>query len=282
MKIKMKQWRLITSGTVGGIYAVVSYLEILPIYSGMFMKVFFSLIMVYLAFNSKTIKLLIKQLVIFYLTSFVFGGCAFALLYFVKPQDILMKNGVYIGTYPLKIALLGGIVGFIITHIAFKIVKNKIVKKDMIYQITIIINEKQITIHAMLDTGNLLRDPISKTPVIVVEKNKLESILPNDILDNIDKLIGGEEVEFTNELEEKEILNKIRIIPFSSIGRQNGLLLGIKADMVEIIKDEEVQNSQNAIIGIFPHKLGNNYSAIFGLDLIERSQSNEFVTIAKG
>jgi len=84
MKIKMKQWRLITSGTVGGIYAVVSYLEILPIYSGMFMKVFFSLIMVYLAFNSKTIKLLIKQLVIFYLTSFVFGGCAFALLYFVK------------------------------------------------------------------------------------------------------------------------------------------------------------------------------------------------------
>jgi len=193
-----------------------------------------------------------------------------------------MKNGVYIGTYPLKIALLGGIVGFIITHIAFKIVKNKIVKKDMIYQITIIINEKQITIHAMLDTGNLLRDPISKTPVIVVEKNKLESILPNDILDNIDKLIGGEEVEFTNELEEKEILNKIRIIPFSSIGRQNGLLLGIKADMVEIIKDEEVQNSQNAIIGIFPHKLGNNYSAIFGLDLIERSQSNEFVTIAKG
>ena len=68
---------------------------------------------------------------IFYLTSFVFGGCAFALLYFVKPQDVLMKNGVYIGTYPIKIALLGGIVGFIITNIAFKIIKNK-AKKEKI------------------------------------------------------------------------------------------------------------------------------------------------------
>ena len=49
-----------------------------------------------------------------------------------------MKNGVYIGTYPIKIALLGGIVGFIITNIAFKIIKTKLKKKDMIYKIKII------------------------------------------------------------------------------------------------------------------------------------------------
>ena len=52
------------------------------------------------------------------------GGCAFALLYFIKPENIIMKNGVYIGTYPIKIALLGGIVGFVVTYIAFKIIKN--------------------------------------------------------------------------------------------------------------------------------------------------------------
>ena len=76
--------------------------------------------MVYIALNPKELKKLAKQLVIFYLTSFVFGGCAFALLYFVKPQDVLMKNGVYIGTYPIKIALLGGLVGFIILILLLK------------------------------------------------------------------------------------------------------------------------------------------------------------------
>ena len=128
--------------------------------------------MVYIALNPKELKKLVKQLVIFYLTSFVFGGCAFALLYFIRPQDVLMKNGVYIGTYPIKIALLGGIVGFVITNIAFKIIKTKLKKKDMIYKIKIQIFDKEEEISAMLDTGNLLRDPISKTPVIIVEKEK--------------------------------------------------------------------------------------------------------------
>ena len=82
--------------------------------------------MVDIALGPKEIKRLLKQLVIFYLSSFAFGGCAFALLYFIKPQDVLIKNGVYIGTYPIKIALLGGILGFIIIQTAFKIVKTKL------------------------------------------------------------------------------------------------------------------------------------------------------------
>ena len=48
--------------------------------------------MVYIAFNSKTIKELFKQLLIFYMTSFVFGGAALALMYFIKPQEALNEN----------------------------------------------------------------------------------------------------------------------------------------------------------------------------------------------
>lgn len=230
--------------------------------------------MVYIALNPKELKKLAKQLVIFYLTSFVFGGCAFALLYFVKPQDVLMKNGVYIGTYPIKIALLGGIVGFIITNIAFKIIKTKLKKKDMIYKIKIqIFDKEEEEVSAMLDTGNLLRDPISKIPVIIVEKEKLYSIIPAELLDNIEKIIGGEEISFNN-----EYYSRLKILPFSSMGKQNGLMLGIKADKI-IIEKEEVEERENIIIGISMQKLGNNYSALFGLDLLEGSESDELITI---
>ena len=110
LKIKIKHVNLIISATFGGIYSILAYMEILEIYSNFFLKIILSIVMVYLAYKAKNIKQLAKQLIFFYLTSFVFGGCAFALLYFVKPQEILMKNGVLIGTYPLKIAILGGIV----------------------------------------------------------------------------------------------------------------------------------------------------------------------------
>lgn len=280
MKIQMKQWKNILSALIGGIYSIVAYLDILPIYSSLFMKAFLSIVMVYLAYNAKGIKILFKQLIIFYLTSFVFGGCAFALLYFIKPQNILLKNGVYVGIYPLKIALLGGIVGFIITHIAFKIVKTKLRKKDMIYNINLKIDDKETTLTAMLDTGNLLRDPITKIPVIVVERDKLYNILPFELLNNIESLIGGDKENNIDNIINKEYLTKLRMIPFSSIGKKNGMLIGIKADSLTI-QNEEYETRRNVIVAIFPEKLSNNYSALFGLDLLERSEENEFVTNIK-
>lgn len=270
MKIKMKQLKLVLSSLLGGVYAVVAYLEILPIYSSFGMKIILSIIMVYIAFHAKGIKSLCKQLIIFYLTSFAFGGCAFALLYFVRPQDILIRNGVYVGTYPLKIALLGGIIGFIIVHIAFKTVKTKLRKKDIIYLVKIKIGEKTLEVKAMLDTGNMLKDPISGMPVIVIEKSKLYSLLPNKLLDNIEKMIGGENI--INEIEEKDILTRFRMIPFSSVGKQNGIMLGFKADKVEIEKDEGIQTKKDVIIGIFNNTLSKNgsYTALIGLDILEK------------
>ena len=126
LKIKINHIRLVLSALLGGIYSIAAYIEIIQIYSNIILKIILSIVMVYLAYNPKTIKILIKEIIFFYLTSFVFGGCAFALLYFVKPQEILMKNGVYVGTYPLKIAVLGGIVGFVIITIAFYFVKTKL------------------------------------------------------------------------------------------------------------------------------------------------------------
>lgn len=276
MKLKMKQWRILVSSLIGAIYAVVAYLEILPIYSSLWMKLLFSVFMVYMAYNSKKVKQLVKQLVIFYLTSFAFGGCAFALLYFVKPQNILMRNGVYVGTYPIKIALLGGIIGFIITHIAFKIVKTKLKKKDIIYDLTIQIEEKALDIRAMLDTGNLLKDPISGMPVIVVDKQKLKEILPEDILLHIENLLKGKEDNMASYVD-TEYITKIRMIPFSSVGKQNGLMVGIKADKVIIKKEDETIERNDAIVGISMQSLSktNEYQALIGIDLLERSEVHE-------
>ena len=278
LKIKMNHIRLMLSALLGGIYSILAYMEILEIYSNIILKIILSIVMVYLAYNAKNIKQLSKELVFFYLTSFVFGGCAFALLYFIKPQEILMKNGTYIGTYPLKVAILGGLLGFTITVIAFRVKKRRISKKDMYSEITIYFNEKSVTVIALLDTGNMLKDPITSMPVIVVEKEILKDILPELILNNLNKIIGGDVPKEVYEDENLEYITKFRVIPFSSIGKTNGMLLGFKANKVEIKDEENSEIIKNVIIGIYENKLSkkNQYSALIGLDLIEGSESNEF------
>jgi len=272
IKVKIKQLNLILSSFIGAAYSVLSYLTSMQIYSNFILKFLLSICIVYVAFRSKNTKALLKHLTIFYLTSFAFGGCAFALLYYIRPQDILMKNGVYIGTYPLKIALLGGIVGFVIINIAFKIIKSRLTKKDMFCNVEINFNNKASNVKAMIDTGNLLKDPITGTNVIVVESEKLEDIIPKNILQNINNVLSGE-LQYENEYMQ-EYLARVRVIPFSSLGKQNGMLVGFKPDNIIIKCDDTEKEIDKVIIGIYDKKLSKNsdYTRISGNKYYGRSR----------
>ena len=146
--------------------------------------------------------------------------------------------------------------------------KNKATKEEMIYKLKIKINDKTVEVNALLDTGNKLKDPITLVPVIVIEKQKLYNFLPEEILENIDKIIGGD----SDKLIEENIkyMSKFRVIPYNSIGKQNGLMLGFKADEVKIIIDEEERTIKNTIIGIFNQSFNSQtYSALISLEIIE-------------
>ena len=279
IKIKVKHIRILLASLIGAVYAVLAYAGVFPIYANLITKIILSICMTYIAFNPKKLKGLIKELLLFYLVSFSLGGCAFALLYIVRPQDIFMKDGVYIGTYPLKIALLGGITGFVITYIAIKIVKTRINKNEIIYKAVIKIEEQEQEINVLLDTGNMLKDQISGDSVIMVEKNRLYKIVPKELLDNMNKFLGGE-------FENKEILEykkRIRFIPFTSVGKQNGMLLGIKADLVKIITDVDEIINEKAIIGVYEKTFSKSgkYSGLIGLDILERSEADEHLANIK-
>ena len=100
-----------------------------------------------------------------------------------------------IGTYPIKIVLAGGMVGFIIITTAFKNIKGKLSKKDMLCNIKININSNSVYTKAILDTGNFLKEPITKIPVAVVEKDVLKGVIPEKILNNLSNIIEGKEID---------------------------------------------------------------------------------------
>ena len=221
--------------------------------------------MVYVAFNPHNMKSMWKQVLIFYLTSFVFGGVALYLIYFIKPQEIFIKNGIFVGGYVLKVVFLGAIMAFIVIKISIKIIKTKINAKDMYCKIRIKLNGKEIATNAMIDTGNLAKEPITNTPVVIVESSLLENIVPLNILNNIDNILIGQ----LDNIDE-EYISKLRCIPFSSLGKQSGMLLGIKADEIIVEKEDDIKVSKNVIIGIYDKSLTKRgeYRALVGLELI--------------
>ena len=281
IRLKIKHLRILLSSLIGAIYAILAYAGIFPMYANIFVKIVLSICMVYIAFYPKNIKGMVKELIVFYLVSFALGGCAFALLYIVRPQDIFMKDGVYIGTYPIKIALLGGIVGFVVTYIAFKVVKTRMTKNELIYDMVIKIKDKELTTKVMLDTGNMLKDPISNMPVVLVEKSILYPILPKELLENSKNILGGDFKE--NEDINNEYRTRLRIIPFTSVGKQNGMMLGIKVDEIKIITDVDEVINDNAIICVYEKEFSKRkkYFGLIGIDLLERRENkNEHFTNA--
>ena len=245
LKLKINHIRIIIASLLGAIYSIIAYVESLKIYSNIILKIILSILIVYVAFNPQNIKKMWKEVVIFYLTSFIFGGVAFALIYVVKPQNILMRNGLFLGTYTLKTVMLGEIVSFVI----------------------IVIGKKIKTI-AMIDTGNCLKEPITNTPVVVVEHTLLSECIPKQILDNLEKIIGGDFTEVDEDIK-NEYISKLKLIPYSSLGKQNGMLLGLRPEDFKIINEEE-EKTKNVIIGMYNKSLTKRgeYRALIGVEIL--------------
>ena len=281
VKNKRQQIKLFLSSIIGSTYALIVYLGILPIYSNLVAKIILSVVMIYVAFRPLNMKQLLKQLLIFYLVSFVFGGCTFALIYFIKPENVKIHNGVFVGTYPIKVALLAGVVAFIITEIAFKINRNKLNRHNTFFCIKIYDGEKMLKVNALLDSGNMLKEPISGMPVIIIEKETLSKLIPEEILNYIEDIIGGDEKEDKDGIQ--QYLSKIRMVPFMSIGKDNGMLVGIRVDKVKIETEDINIEKENVIVGIYNNKLAkdNKYNALIGLNFLEGEDEHELATNIK-
>lgn len=271
IKTKVKKINLIISSLLGTFYSIILCITKLEIYKLTIIKILLSIIMVYIAFRPKKIKNILKYLIIFYLTTFLFGGLVFFLIYYIAPQNILIKNGMFIGTYTFKVIIIGGIIGIIFLKILEYLINKSKNKTNNIYEVTLKHGDRQKKLKALLDTGNMLLEPFSGTPVVIVEKESLYEILPRDILNNLEKILNGE-VDFLDDEIKEQYISKFKYIPFTSIGKTNGMLLGLKIDKIIIYFEEREEEKENIIIGIYDKsftKYG-EYMAIFGDNIFNR------------
>ena len=277
-RVNIKHIRILLASLLGALYAILVYFLDFKLYNNQITKKLVAICMVYISFNSTSFRVMVKQLLIFYLTSFCFGGASYYLLYNITPSLILNVDGILIGTYPIKVAILGAILEFFILNISFRIIKSRLTKKDMIYDVKIFYKEKSANIKVILDTGNLLTDPITNIPVLIVESEKLKNIIPEKILNNIEDIIYSSFGEI-----DEDIKKRCNIIPFSSIGKKNGIIIGFRPDYIKIYTNEDEEIREKVIIGIYNNKIAKNgiYSGLMGLNLLNEGDKYEYNSITK-
>lgn len=259
--LKQNKLRISFGAVIGASYAVLVFFPDFNILYSALSKFLVSMVIVASAYPFYTVKNYIKALLVFYLISIGFGGCVLSVFYF---SDIGAKlgavysNGIFYFNLPWTVLLVSGIIFYLATKI-FKSVSTKIyTTQSLKKKLFISHNNNTAEITALLDTGNSLVDPISLSPVIIVEYRFIKNLFPEEIRYGLERIDSGD-IEFVmNEVSAKGF--PLRIIPFSSLGKENGILFGFIPDRVEIRDECGLKVLGKCVIGIYYKSLSKDRS----------------------
>lgn len=196
--------------------------------------------------------LLWKGTCMLYLAAFTFGG------FYQSLQEEHTISGV-------RYLLVMG--GFYLVLYAGSLWKNCIrAKIQNVYLLTIYYRGKKWETPGFYDTGNLLYDPVSASPVSIIRAEALGALLPQEWIEKL-KYIA----ENPGELEDTEILLlKPHIIPFCSIGGQSGMLVTVTLEELRIHTPKEVVRIPAPVFALqyAPSALGKEYEVLINSRLL--------------
>lgn len=143
-----------------------------------------ALIAVWVSFEPKSIKKLLKELLLFYFINFIFGGLSFAMVSLFNDGRVTVLDGILVSDFSAFKVLMCGVLGAFLVVFFLKKKRGHVFK-----DITIGLRGKEAIVKVLLDTGNLLREPYTGKPVIIVEKDAAKEIIDGDIVSDFQEII---------------------------------------------------------------------------------------------
>ena len=249
MRRKDARWRLFIGALLGALYSVFIFFPTLGILYSSLAKFLFSLSIIVVSYKFKSLLEYIKLLVCFYFITLAFGGIMFALFLFFSPPGMVWQNGVFYFDISPLVLIIAAVVCYSVICITLRLLKRDS-PNDSIYKLTIITDNGNVDLLALLDTGNALEDIISNSPVIIVEYYEIEKIIPKNIRSIFRTDIRN--TVNTDMISNCEWADRFRVIPYKAVGGENGLLPAFKPNNIRI---EGKQVSEKTIVAVCKDKL---------------------------
>lgn len=259
--IRLSYTRLVIASLLGGLYAV-GYLFLDLFWYSLPMKFLFSILLVTVGLFPTNIQVFKKSILYFYSISFFVAGATMASSFLYKTNQFTFSfSYLWLGGGVLAVILLG--------IFGKRYLRKQLIPNLFKYKVKLNFAGSLCEGEGFLDTGNSLKDPLTNKPVLVAEYNFIKACLPNDIQAAMENTSDQEEM--LNELTNSAWASRLRLIPFTSIGKRNGLLIGVRADEVIITTLKKLFIHKNIIVAIYLDRLSHegDYQMLIPFNIIQ-------------
>ena len=250
--------RFLLGAALGGLYAVAIFLPGLSFLARPPCRLAAAVLMVLAAFWKS--QRLLRQVVIFLALSCAFGGGVLA-IGLLGGRGLTLSNGVLYSGMDLKIVLLSAAGCYGALTLVFQRTGRHTAAAGELRPVRLTLGERQVSLIALVDTGNTLTDPATGRPVLVAEADCVEELLPPGIRPSPADL---RDPAGTLERLEDPWRRRFRLLPYRSVGVDRGLLLAVRVDQVQV--GEEDRGPMLAALSPTPVSDGGGYRALLGAD----------------
>lgn len=254
--------RIGLAALLGGIYAVGYLLNGLDIFYCFPAKIIFSCLMILIAMPMDSWDEFKKVFLFFYAINFTVAGASIAFSYFIESEGL--------GRASDYLWLVGAIVAALVIGVfGGRYISRHIVPSILRFGVQMRFEQKTCSGKGFLDTGNSLRDPLTNKPVIVAEYEFLKDCLPEDFKKAIES--QTDEQKLLDDLIISSWSTRMRLIPFTSIGKKHGMLIGVRADEVKLDLGNKPSQFNDLVVGIYRGKLtsGGKYQMLIPTEMVE-------------
>jgi len=263
--MRLSLMRVVLAASLGGIYAVLVSLPQFYLLANLLPKIIVSMLMAAVSLKYVNISLYVRFWATMFLAAFALGGAILGLGYF----NVTLQAGepIFLMELPgvsLTLAVVGAALALVLGKNLISILHQSIFKKDFLIPLTISIGDKSAELVGLVDTGNHLRDPLTGNPVIIVEYQAMDDLLPTSVGAFLSSQIDPEMGEMVDIFGIEGWGKRIRLIPFTSVGKEHGVMMGFKPDQVIIDNKGRKIIKNNIIIGLCEQALcpDNSYHAL--------------------
>lgn len=239
MKLTPTACRFIAGSLIGGVSSLIIFAPDMGFFLSIFTKLLFSLIITSVTYNPRSIKSILRQTGYFFTVSFIFAGIMLFASSLPGISVVTYNNGAIYIDFSFFSLIAASVICYLITLILNKITRHRH-SNDVLFNIKIQKDRKSISSDAILDTGNGLLDPFTGESIIIGDKYKLKSIMPENIHlyinENCDKC------------------DSIRLIPCSTVASDT-LLPVFRADNITIRLDNRTYTRKHPLIAVSKKEL---------------------------
>lgn len=254
--------RKIGAASIGAIMAVM--VSIFPwmnvLLRFLLMYVVASVLMICLAFGRLKLMDMVKQVVALYLITYFVGGLINSIYYHTNFKNYMIDlgNGLVFSDISLKFIIITFLIIIPVSIILHRFYLWYQSNAPLTYEVELIFDGQKIKTNGLMDTGNCLYDPIYKRPVMVVENSLMEELLSpenNKSLNEAKQYVEANKNDTSQWNINTELELRLRFVPYQSIGKKQGMLVGLVLDKVLIHTGKETICNERVTAAVCDNQL---------------------------